>query len=75
MSIVHSLKTRASACATCPFLDGTTREAMERIAGMSMETLIRRDGVVCHEEMFGPTGALVQCPAAGPWLARKASAK
>lgn len=69
MSVVHTLKVRASTCATCPFVDGTSRAVMERIAGMPMEQLIRREGVVCHEDMFC-SGALVQCPAAVPWLER-----
>lgn len=69
MSVVHTLKHRALTCATCPFFDGTPRAEMEAIAGMPMERLIREQGVICHEEER-LCGALMQCPGAGPWLAR-----
>lgn len=70
MSIVHSLKIRASTCVTCPFVDGTSRAEMERVAGMPMPKLIREQGIVCHEDMHR-NGALLQCPAARPWLDRE----
>lgn len=69
MSAVHDLKTRAKPCASCPFVDGTPREQMEAIAGVPMETLILRDGVVCHEAYH--CGAHMQCAAARTWLEQK----